>query len=140
MKLCLVISSLGTGGAERVMSMLANAWITDGHEVTLVTLNSITEDAYSVDPRIRRTKLALEGTSRNVVHAVLRNIRRVFQLRKAIRQTNAEIVLSFITVTNILVICACARLHKRVIVSERSDPVSDSLSEKSEPPIRPARL
>ncbi len=118
---------MGTGGAERVMSMLANAWVADGHEVTLITLNSTTEDFYSVDPRIRRTRLGLQGTSRSVVHAALRNIGRVFQLRKAIRSTNAEIVLSFITVTNILVVCACVGLGKRVIVSERSDPASTPL-------------
>ncbi|PPE03143.1 hypothetical protein HCUR_01419 [Holospora curviuscula] len=40
MHFALIISSLHSGGAERVLSELANYWISKGHQVTLVTLAS----------------------------------------------------------------------------------------------------
>ena len=39
-RLILVIYSLARGGAERVMTTLANVWAAQGYEVTIVTLDT----------------------------------------------------------------------------------------------------
>ena len=39
MRLTLVVSSLGPGGAERVVATLANAWVHRGCGVTVLTLD-----------------------------------------------------------------------------------------------------
>jgi GalNAc-alpha-(1->4)-GalNAc-alpha-(1->3)-diNAcBac-PP-undecaprenol alpha-1,4-N-acetyl-D-galactosaminyltransferase len=54
MKVTLVIYGLGGGGAERVMSILANYWACQGWEVTLIMLVDATTPAfYPLDPRIQ---------------------------------------------------------------------------------------
>lgn len=55
MKIDLIISSLTSGGAERVVSNLANEFANKGHEVRLFTFDPV-EDAYIIDPRIMRIK------------------------------------------------------------------------------------
>ena len=47
MRIALVISSLRGGGAERVAALLANAWVSRGHEVQLITLSDAAEAATS---------------------------------------------------------------------------------------------
>tara|TARA_R110002049_G_scaffold197763_1_gene367828 strand:- start:3846 stop:4925 length:1080 start_codon:yes stop_codon:yes gene_type:complete len=55
MKIDLVVSSLTGGGAERVVSVLANEFADRGHEVGLFTFSPV-KDAYQLDSRIKRIK------------------------------------------------------------------------------------
>ncbi len=120
MKLALVISSLGGGGAERVMTALANAWAAEGNEVTLITLASRRHDRYPLDAAVQRVALDLAGGSEHWLAAVGNNVARVRALRRALRRCRPDAVISFITRTNVLVLAAAAGLRVPVIVSERT--------------------
>lgn len=120
MKLALVISSLGGGGAERVMSTLAKAWADEGNEVTLITLASRQEDRYPLDPAVRRVALDVAGNSANSLRAFRNNLVRIRALRRAIRTCGADVVISFVTRTNVLSLLATIGLHVPVVVSERT--------------------
>jgi GalNAc-alpha-(1->4)-GalNAc-alpha-(1->3)-diNAcBac-PP-undecaprenol alpha-1,4-N-acetyl-D-galactosaminyltransferase len=124
MRIALVISGLGPGGAERVMSLLAGAFADRGHEVWLITLAAEANDFFVVDPRVRRVGLALMADSGGVSDALRANLRRLRALRRAVSGIKPHVVLSFVTPTNVLAILACTRLPPRVVVSERVDPVS----------------
>jgi glycosyltransferase involved in cell wall biosynthesis len=119
MKIALVIASLGGGGAERVISRLANAWVREGVEVELITLADVGTDAYPLDPAVRRIGLGLTGTSRNLLQGLFANARRVRALRRAIVAARPDVVISFLTTTNLLAVLACAGLRCPVILSER---------------------
>ena len=58
-RVMLVISSLRCGGAERVMSTMANYWAASGWHVALVTLDPTSTDFFPVDPRIQRIGLGV---------------------------------------------------------------------------------
>ena len=120
MKLVLVLPSLGGGGAERVMSALANAWAQSGHTVTLITLASERDDKYQLDPAVRRIALGVAARSSNLLIAIGNNLMRIRALRRAIRMAQPDALISFITRTNVLVLIAAGRLRARVIVSERT--------------------
>ncbi len=124
-KLTLVISSLGAGGAERVLSVLSDYWIRDGYEISLLLLSGNIDTAYQLNPRIVVYPLALLGKSRRWTDAVIENWRRLQVLRREITQTGPDMVLSFMTETSVLCILALVGKSIPVIACEHSDPFCD---------------
>lgn len=128
MRLTLVVSSLASGGAERVMAILANHWAKDGHDITIVTFASATEDRYSLSPAVTRIALNLMLQSRTPARALRNNWRRVRQLRRAIQTSRPHAVISFLSTTNVLTLAATRNLGLPVVVAERIDPREEPLA------------
>jgi glycosyltransferase involved in cell wall biosynthesis len=128
MRLTLAISSLAAGGAERVMSTLANHWAARDWSVTLITLSPTTSDFYRVHPAVRRIGLNASGVSRTVWRALSNNAQRVRRLREAMCESEPEAVISFMAPTNVLTLLAARTENCPVIVSERADPTRYPLS------------
>jgi GalNAc-alpha-(1->4)-GalNAc-alpha-(1->3)-diNAcBac-PP-undecaprenol alpha-1,4-N-acetyl-D-galactosaminyltransferase len=124
MRITLAISSMGCGGAERVMATLANRWAGKGQSVTLLTLSAAADDFYHLNPSIARIGLKLMKPSRGAAHALLANARRVTALRRAIASTTPDVVVSFMDTMNVLTLCATVGLGVPVVVSERIDPTA----------------
>jgi glycosyltransferase involved in cell wall biosynthesis len=122
MKIMLIISSLGRGGAERVMSVLANHWVGAGHRVSLVTLAARQMDEYRLHPDIKRIVLDSDVKSKNLIRGVMNNCRRIRQLRLQAKHIRPDIVVSFVAHANLLALLALPTRHIPVIVSERADP------------------
>ncbi len=119
MRFFLIIPSLRVGGAERVMSVLANRLAELNHEVHIVLLLN---DAafYSIDSRVQIHKLNFENKGR--VAKVISELRTFFQLRKLIKSEQPQVVLSFMTKYNLLTLFATRFLNTKVFVSDRSNP------------------
>lgn len=112
----IVIGSLSGGGAERVVSVLANNFTSLGHEVYLVTVAKDKIDYYIDDGIIYHhvnSNFSLKGLS---------GLNRIFNLRKYIKQQNSDIVISFTAKVNIYVLLAKLTSKFKVIVSERNSP------------------
>jgi GalNAc-alpha-(1->4)-GalNAc-alpha-(1->3)-diNAcBac-PP-undecaprenol alpha-1,4-N-acetyl-D-galactosaminyltransferase len=121
-KLTLVVSSLGPGGAERVVATLANEWARRGRTVTLLTLDDGRSPFYALDRAVRHVPLGVTRLSRSWVDRVTSNARRILVLRRAIRASRPDLVLSFTDTTNVLVLCATRLSRLPVVVAEHSDP------------------
>ncbi len=121
MRITLVISSLNGGGAERVMSILANYWAEAGQDVILIT-HAAGQDAYAVSERVRRVRLALQWNSAHLRDALRHNVNRIRTLRHVIRESRPDIVISFLDITNVLTLISCFGSRFPVIISERTDP------------------
>lgn len=119
-----MIPSLGPGGAERVMTLLAGALAARGHEVSLLTLTDPREDFFSIDSRIRRVGLGLTSESSSALAALRANVRRVRAIRRVVADTAPDAVLSFITSMNVLAVLACIGSRSNIVISERIDPSS----------------
>lgn len=124
-RLALIISSLDGGGAERVLSTMANHWAERGRDVCVITIESAARDFYALDPRVRRTALGAAGSSSSIREAVANNVRRINRLRAAIRDAAPDAVISFLTTTNVLALIAARLERVPVIVSERIDPTQE---------------
>ena len=122
MHITLVISRIAIGGADRVITIMANYWAIHHHDVTLITIDSQETDAYVLAPRVKRIALNLEISSRNLAEAVRHNAMRLKRLRSEIRASRPDVVISFTDVTNVLTLLASIGLRVPVIVSERSTP------------------
>jgi glycosyltransferase involved in cell wall biosynthesis len=126
MKVTLVIYGLGGGGAERVMSIVANYWVTQGWEVTLIMLVAPNKPAfYPLDPRIKLKSLAIAGSSANAIVAVGNTWKRVRVLRREILASQPDVVISFMNAVNVYTVLACLRTQIPTIVSEHIYPGSN---------------
>ena len=126
MKLTLVISSLGVGGAERIMSLMANYWAAKGWEITILTIDDETP-FYQLDAPVNHIGLGVQQNSSNVLMGGWNNFRRIQALQGAIASLKPEVVISFIDQTNVLTILATRSLNSPVIVSEHIDPTLYSI-------------
>ena len=121
MRLTLVIGSLRCGGAQRVLTTLANGWRRDGHTVTLITLQNVAEPPFfPLDPEVER--FGVSRPSSHALEAVSNNVMRVWALRAAFRRSRPDVIVSFLTAVNVLVLLAAAGRAFPVIVSERTNP------------------
>ena len=122
LRIALVIHALHGGGAERLMSELANRWSTVGHEVHLITLADVSTDQYLVDDQVQRHGLNLMGQSRGPWAAVQANWQRVRSLRESLATLSPDCILSFCDRMNITAVTAALPLNKPLWIAEHSDP------------------
>lgn len=122
MRITLVISTFTAGGAERVMAIMANHWAERGEDVTIITLSPQSMDWYTLDPRVKRVGLDVLSTSAHIGQAICDNARRIIRLRRALRQTHSNVIVSFLGTTNVLTLIASWGLGIPVVISERNDP------------------
>lgn len=122
MKLALVIPALTAGGAERVMTTLANEWVRRGRQVTVLTLDDgSAAPFFPLNPAVVHRPLALMAHSRHALDALRNNFKRLRALRAALRQEHPDVVISFLDSTNVLVLLASRGLGLPVVISERID-------------------
>lgn len=126
MKVTLVIYGLGGGGAERVMSIIANYWVSKGWSVTLIMLvPSTTAPFYQLDSRIQLKSLGIAGKSTSKLMAISSTWQRVKVLRQEIILSKPDVVISFMNSVNVYAIFACWGLKIPTIVSEHIYPGSN---------------
>lgn len=94
-KLVFVIPSLTHGGAERVMSNLANKFYGHGYEVTFI-LQKRAEDEYPIFSEIKKVYLPIK----DIKSHYLKTIELMLKTRKAIRKESPDIALSFLETCN----------------------------------------
>ena len=121
-----VISDLDSGGAQKVLTVIANYWAHQGHRVTVITLDGAKNDHFSLSERVGRVVIPNVGPSGGLFQAIFANLRRILAIRAAIKRSGAPVVVAFLTETNILVVLATVGLNSRVIISERNDPSRQS--------------
>jgi glycosyltransferase involved in cell wall biosynthesis len=129
MQLTLIISSLSIGGAERVMSILANYWAQKGWQITLLTFDDGNEEPfYDLHPAIIHRPLGIKGESSNVIQGLINNFTRIGVLRRAIKKSAPQAIISFLAQTNVIALLASSGLNLSVIISERSIPAYDGFN------------
>ena len=111
------IPSLVGGGAERVICNLANGFAGKGYQVTMITNEMEDRQYYKLDDRVTRVVLPKPTGNR-----LLKIFRRLGILRKAIKDSGAPVVVSFIGMANLRAILATRFMKTKVIVSVRSAP------------------
>ena len=123
MKLTFVTSTLTSGGAERVISLLANEFYRKGNEVEMICLTNLKADYYQVDDGVK-----LIHAEDVAGHSLLK---RLIWFRKHIKQEKPDCVIAFMEAVYEFVLMALlgmkvSRGQKRqavpVISSERKDP------------------
>lgn len=122
MKVAAVVSTISGGGAARALVNVVNHWAGQGREVTLLTLDSSDQDFYEVHPAVERVGLDLISSSRWIGESVARNVTRLRELRRALREVGPDVVLAVEDKTAVRTLLATCGLWPSVAVWEQTDP------------------
>lgn len=134
-KILFHLNCLEQGGAERVVSNLANQFVKENYEV-LVTTQWQGKDEFQLDHRVRRIHVGLkeQDEGKNRISKVLLRIK---YLRKCIKDENPDIVIAFAHKANYRALTATIGMKVPVVISVRTDPVGhyDSILDKIQIPL-----
>ncbi|MEA5571825.1 glycosyltransferase family 4 protein [Calothrix sp. UHCC 0171] len=122
MRITLIIPGLTSGGAERVLVLLAQGFLQRGHNVAVITLSGKDTDFYSLPPEIERIALDVQQTSKTVFHGLWNTIHRFIYLRRAVREVQTDIVISFMGSMNIFTSLALLQTKYPKIGTEHISP------------------
>lgn len=125
MKITFCIPSLGSGGAERVVSVLANKFVENGHDVSVIMLSHLL-CVYPLSEKVN--VVCLECDEDGKLPFVKRYPLRLKKIRNAVKKLSPDVVISFMSETNTDVCFALSGMNIPVIVSERNDPAIDPAS------------
>lgn len=120
MKIMFVTPDMQFGGAERVMSLLANQWAAKGHQVTLVVMDDEKQLVYSLHEKVelrymQSPRFDKPGKLTKLIHT----------LHKHIKACQPDVIVSFFC--NVSAFCWAASFGMGIplIFSERNDPYNN---------------
>ena len=103
MKLLALIPTLSSGGAERVLTNLANDWCArSGWEVCILTLASNQTPFYRLDERVTHIALEMERPSNHAWRAATANWHRIRAVRKILQAFQPDLAIGFMSQANVL--------------------------------------
>lgn len=117
MKILFVAPGMRFGGAERVMSILANRWVQHGIEVRFLLSGTAAESYYFLDDKIEL--ISIYGDLKNKKCKALATIR---EIKKLCKEWQPDVALCFYNDLCALMAIALSGLNIPVLYSERNDP------------------
>ena len=132
-RILLITSKFVCGGAERVLTSLANHWAESGFEVTAMAMGDTgAPPFFPFVGKVRIRVLQLQERSDNWLTGAWRTVWRLLALRRELKQVGADVIISFMDRPNILTLLASRGLKSRVIISERTDPAQRKIGRQWE--------
>jgi GalNAc-alpha-(1->4)-GalNAc-alpha-(1->3)-diNAcBac-PP-undecaprenol alpha-1,4-N-acetyl-D-galactosaminyltransferase len=125
-RITFLINSLSSGGAERVLTTLANNFIKT-YEVSIITFIN-TPPFYNLHKDIKVVPCFEEiKLSSNPIQAIRGNYTLLKRINNIVKENNCDLLISFMTTSNILG-TVVGKLNKiPVIISERTNPYHQQL-------------
>lgn len=134
-KIAFHLNCLEQGGAERVVSNLANQFAKEGYEVFVAT-EWIGENEFALDERVHRVVVGLkpEDEKRGRVDKFFRRVR---YLKEFMVKEKPDVLIAFAQRANYRALMACPGTGVPVVISIRTDPVGhyDAISDKVQIPL-----
>lgn len=122
-KICLIIHSIGIGGMERVMSLLATNFSAKSNtEVDLILIGRKREVVYELPEsvRVHRPEFTFNNSKRSWY-----SLKTIWFLRRTVKEIKPDVVLSFGEYWNNLVLLTLYGLPYPIFISDRSEPGKD---------------
>lgn len=119
----IVVPGLSAGGTERIVSLISEHWAERGWRVSILTFEAPgTAAYYPINPSITVEQLGSASSQPSKFGTVRAAVYRAFALRRAFRKSLPDVVVSFLTRTNVLTLLSTRGLSVPVVVSERNNP------------------
>lgn len=118
MKIAFAIPGMGFGGAERVVSLLANEFAEKGHEVSILSISGNTESAYPLNDKVRLIPITDQRST----------LRTWCEFRRVCKTMQFDAVLAFLTGIGVAAATFLMGSKIPVIISERCDPSAKDMA------------
>ena len=116
MKIDFYISSLSGGGAEKVLITLAEAFSKRGHKTSICSLEKRPQ-FYGVSNEVSLEKISTKGK--------FSFVKDFYFMRKRIKLRNSDVIVSFLSRCNLMVLLASMFNNKKIIVCDRNNPLRE---------------
>ena len=117
MKMMINIIGLGKGGAERVVSVLANKLI-NKYDIDIL-VNTENNIAYKINPKVKIISL----DEKRIKLTFIRNLKRIVNSSKIIKEEKPDIIISFLPVPSYRVLFLKRNIGNiPIIIADRNDP------------------
>ena len=119
-KLIFVADTLSSGGAERVMSVLAKSFAETGYDTTIL-LNTAGPSFYNLGEKVKLVHTPAQINHKNRATVAVSRFGIYSDIFRYLKTEKPDLVITFSTTTNGPVILICKLLGLRVIASEHSN-------------------
>ncbi|PKP46267.1 MAG: hypothetical protein CVT94_15325 [Bacteroidetes bacterium HGW-Bacteroidetes-11] len=113
--ICFIIPSIGVGGAERVVSILANYMASIDYKVSIICL--VKNIAYPIDQRVQ-----FIFPHFSIKRDLSTLIKVIPYYRKAIREIKPDVILSFLEFYNEITMLSLLGIRKKIFLFDRNNP------------------
>lgn len=123
MKITFLIPNLSAGGAERVLTRIANYWSEQTHEVSVITLDHPQHlPFYPLRPQVKLTQLNLTLQDQKGLKKLTRLWKQLTKVRGQVVLEKPDVLIAFLDIAIFLSLTSTRFLPTKVIVSERNNP------------------
>ena len=123
MKITLFIPTVGAGGAERVITLMANYWAERGHTVILLSLDrSDRQPFFPIHPQVTYIALNLLKEKKSYLAKSKHTISQILSVRKCIVRRQPDVLIAQLDIAIFLATSATLGLPVKVIVYEGTNP------------------
>ncbi|MDB2456462.1 glycosyltransferase [Flavobacteriaceae bacterium] len=126
MKVAFIIYSLEMGGAERVVTELANKFSKKKSEIFIILISQ-KEPYFDLNSNIKVIYLPVLIDTSSILIKIKNTIKRLYFLRKVILENDITNIISFTTKINIYSLIVSFLTPTKIIISERTDPLAHKL-------------
>lgn len=119
MKVIFSIEVLGTGGAERVATVLSNRFIQEGHAATIVCFYIMPDFNYYVDPRVQIVEFESNRKMDKGLAHWLYVTKRIIKLHKFLKEFKPDVMISFYVNNSCQNLLSAFGTGVPVVISER---------------------
>ena len=125
-KIAFIIYSLEMGGAERVVSELANKFSEKKSNIFIILISQ-KEPYFDLSSNINVIHLPVLTDTSSIFIKINNTFKRLYFLRKVILENDITNIISFTTTINIYSLIVSFLTPTKIIISERTDPLVHKL-------------
>ena len=123
MKVLFLIPSLVAGGAERILTHMANYWADQSHHISIAVLDHAQcLPFYPLHRCVELIPLGLLRPKRRGIFKLVHLAKQLAVVRRQVRESRPDVVIAFLDITIFLSLASTISFPVSVVVSERNNP------------------
>lgn len=123
MRIAFLIPTLSAGGAERVITIMANFWAAKGHTVIVFSLDAPDAPSFfTLHPKVQLYPLDLLRDQKNYVRKIARTVGQILYVRKHIQSNRPDVLIARLDIAIFLATLATIGLKTKSIICEGTNP------------------